>query len=162
MFLDVHRQSNLHPGILGSIFRRPRIRRLSDVLNHLGLCINEWPRIRRRINDLPMFDLPRIMALECETNARKSTGTKSRLLWLIRIRQLLVNFKVFFSRWSFLQISYFLSSKLIFLKMIIYEIAVFLIIWKANKIILFSDDSRKCDWKEWDFSKTMKNQFFHS
>ena len=26
----------------------------------------------------------------------------------------------------------------------------------------FIDNSRKCDWKKWDFSKTMKNQFFHS
>ena len=45
-------------------------------------------------------------------------------------------FQGVFSRWSFLQIRYFLSCKLIFIRMTIYEIAVFLIIWKANKIIL--------------------------
>ena len=36
--------------------------------------------------------------------------------------------------------------------------------WNIFNFFLYNfiDNSRKYDWKEWDFSKTMKNQFFHS
>ena len=35
-------------------------------------------------------------------------------------------------------------------------------ILNMKNVFIFSDNSRKDDWKKWDFSKSMKNQFFHS